>query len=119
MAINRTLTATIAQGEPSATVSLAAGPDKSQPLTLVGLITPQAFDGDSIAFSASLDNVTYHPINRDDTEVTLSINGSTAYALDPITFAPWKFVRILTQTSGTNTNQAAETEFTLIAREVS
>lgn len=119
MAYNRTVTTTIGSGEATATVNLSAGPDKSQPLTLVGIITPSSIDGDNLAFEGSVDDNTYAPINYDGNPVTLSITGSTAYTLDPVIFAPYKHVRLTTQTGSTTQNQSAERTLAVIAREVS
>lgn len=71
-------------------------------LTLLGLITPvSGLAATSFSFLVSMDNVRFMPLydSSTGTLLTLTVTNDAAYAIDPILFLPWKWMKVVSNTS--------------------
>lgn len=100
--------ATIADGE-TASEAIRLGTR-----TLVGLVTPAAFDGTSITLQASIDGTTFSPLIDPATgdAYEIAAAASEAYYLDPIVTLPWNFVKIVAAA------QTGDTVLATVVREI-
>ncbi len=87
-----TRTVTIAN---SATVSDAEATGMAG-VTIVGIITAASLTGTSFTFQVSMDNSTFVAL-EDSTgaAVTVTVESSRAYYVDPIIFLAWNYVKVV------------------------
>jgi len=87
---------------------------------LTGLVvTGSKISGSLVSFLVSSDGVNFFPLFDDtNTEIVVTVTSSArSYALDPINFAPWLYVKARLGTSGSAKAQAvADQAIILIAK---
>ena len=70
--------------------------------TLQGVIIPTEFDGTSISFQVSRDNVTYYNLyDQTNALVSLTVAADRAYALPADKFNGWAYLKIVAGTTQT------------------
>ena len=113
-----TKTVTIANGE-----SLSGAASFGNNRALVGVITPSTWTAAAITFKVSMDDSTYYPLmDAAGVEViipsaSIATGASWAFALDPLDFIPWKYVKLQSGTNASAANQAGARSLIVVFRE--
>jgi hypothetical protein len=83
-------------------------------VSILGIVTPAALTGTTITFQVSADGTTYVPLyDGTNTLVSFTVAVSRGYYLDPIIFASWRFVKLVSGAA-----EAADRVITLLVRPV-
>lgn len=112
-----TVDATIANGAAlSGAVELTEG-------QLVGMLMPSAWTAAAVSFDVSQDGATYAPLYNGNGEVRIastyiSTSERRFFALDPVDFLGWKFVKVRSGLNGAAVAQGAGRTVTLVMRGV-
>lgn len=73
--------------------------------SLVGYTLPSGFDGTTLTFKVSTDNVTFFDFyNTNNTQVTHTVAASRAIGIFPTDFAGWRYVKFVAGTSQSTTD---------------
>lgn len=101
----------------SQTATIAATGTKTDAIeiagcSLIGLVTPAALTSTSITFEVSNDGSTFYSLyDSNGSQVSLNVSTGVAYSMDPQWFAPWRYMKIVGDSS-----EAASRDFTVVGR---
>ena len=104
--------------------SLSGAVDAGDGRTLIGLETPGAWTAAAISFDVSADGTTYVPLyDTTGAEVnipsaSIATNAARGFALDPVSFVGWRYVKVRSGLNGATVNQGGARSVVLVFREV-
>lgn len=108
-------------GAPRALIDISEDDDLSNAIdiegkVLVGLVIPSNFDGTTVKFQVSHDNVTYQALYDDGgTEISITVAASRGVGITAAkaeALAPWRYIKLVTGTAQTTT----DTEIFLVTK---
>jgi len=109
---NSSKTVTIAAG---ASLSGSSGDTKGR--SVAGIITDAAWDTQAVTFQVSIDGTNYFNLYNAGTEYSLAaVVASSAHAVNPDVFAPFRYVKVRSGTAGLAANQVDASTVTLVLR---
>ena len=91
---NAPIDATIAAGQTESTAINVAG------CTAVGMLVPDGMTSTIMTFLASYDGINYQPVGdvNDNSVSQIISNEGGAYTLNPATFFPWRYIKLVVDT---------------------
>lgn len=97
-----------------------SAPIDLQNTAIVGFVAPGAWTTAALNFEFSLDKTNWFTTVYDSTGAQVgsytSFTAGAGYALDPLAFLPWRYVRLRSGTLASPVNQGADRTFSLVTR---